>query len=168
MDRPVSAPNRFLVPGAIALIVAGVLVLVVAWLQPDVEVTGVADGGSFTPEALRAKLPQGCVRFFHIDGEHEHDSLSSDLELAHAVMHPQGIIALDDMLHPGYPTLITAVLAYRRGRHSRTFHAGADAAAASRRCGLGYVNDGATAPPPVPGSVTSPESRAGCGHCCCR
>jgi hypothetical protein len=53
MDRPVSAPHRFLVPGAIALIVAGMLVLVVAWLQPDVTVTGVADGGSFTPAALR-------------------------------------------------------------------------------------------------------------------
>lgn len=53
MDRPVSAPHRYLVPGAIALIVAGMLVLVVAWLQPDVRVTGVADGGSFTPEALR-------------------------------------------------------------------------------------------------------------------
>jgi hypothetical protein len=53
MDRPVSAPHRFLVPAAIALIVGGMLVLVVAWLQPDVTVTGVADGGSFTPAALR-------------------------------------------------------------------------------------------------------------------
>jgi hypothetical protein len=53
MDRPASAPHRFLVPAAIALIVAGMLVLVVAWLQPDVTVSGVADGGSFTPAALR-------------------------------------------------------------------------------------------------------------------
>ena len=68
------------------------------------------------PDALRGKLQSETVRFFHIDGEHEHASLSSDLELAHAVLHPQGIIALDDMLHPGYPTLITAVLDYLR-RH---------------------------------------------------
>ncbi len=27
-------------------------------------------------------------------------------------MHPQGVLVLDDMLHPGYPTLITTVLAY--------------------------------------------------------
>jgi hypothetical protein len=53
MDRPVSTPHRFLVPTAIALVVAGMLVLVVAWLQPDVTVTGVADGGSFTPAAIR-------------------------------------------------------------------------------------------------------------------
>jgi hypothetical protein len=65
-----------------------------------------------TPDALRTKLSSASVRFFHIDGEHEHASLASDLELAHAVLHPDGIIALDDMLHPGYPTLITAVIAY--------------------------------------------------------
>lgn len=65
-----------------------------------------------TPDTLRARLPSGNVRFFHIDGEHEHASLLSDLELAHAVMHRDGVIALDDMLHPGYPTLITAVLDY--------------------------------------------------------
>ncbi|GAA0897199.1 putative glycoside hydrolase [Pseudonocardia zijingensis] len=53
MDGPVSTPHRFLVPGAIALIVAGMLVLVAAWLQPDVTVTGVADGGSYAPAALR-------------------------------------------------------------------------------------------------------------------
>ncbi|MGH8965372.1 MAG: hypothetical protein ACRDXB_08595, partial [Actinomycetes bacterium] len=48
-----STPHRYLLPAAIALIVGGMLVLVVAWLQPDVTVTGVADGGSFTPAALR-------------------------------------------------------------------------------------------------------------------
>jgi hypothetical protein len=69
-----------------------------------------------SPVALRAKLASKSVRFFHIDGEHEHTSLSNDLELAHSVLHPNGIIALDDMLHPGYPTLITTVLDYLR-RH---------------------------------------------------
>jgi hypothetical protein len=52
MTRPVTAPNRFLVPAAVALIVAGVLVLAVAWLRPDVTVSGVADGGSITPGAV--------------------------------------------------------------------------------------------------------------------
>ena len=65
-----------------------------------------------SPGDLRGKLRSGSVRFFHIDGEHEHASLVSDLELAHAVLHPSGLICLDDMLHPGYPTLITAVLDY--------------------------------------------------------
>jgi hypothetical protein len=46
----------------------------------------------------------------HIDGEHSHECLGHDLELAQAVLHPSGVIAIDDMLHPAYPTLITAVL----------------------------------------------------------
>jgi hypothetical protein len=75
-----------------------------------------AQSREITSEALRRKLPSGTVRFFHIDGEHEHASLTSDLELAHAVMHPSGLICLDDMLHPGYPALITAVLDYLK-RH---------------------------------------------------
>jgi hypothetical protein len=53
MARSVSTTHRFLLPTAVALIVAGVLVLVVAWLQPDVAVSGLADGGSAPPTALR-------------------------------------------------------------------------------------------------------------------
>ena len=40
----------------------------------------------------------------HIDGTHSCESLARDLEVAHAVLHERGIIAIDDMLHPGYPT----------------------------------------------------------------
>ena len=36
-------------------------------------------------------------------------SLLADLDLAAATLHPQGIICLDDMLHPGYPLLVVAV-----------------------------------------------------------
>jgi hypothetical protein len=49
------------------------------------------------------------VRFWHIDGDHSREALTADLDLALATMHPQGILCLDDMLHPGYPLLILAV-----------------------------------------------------------
>lgn len=49
------------------------------------------------------------VRFWHIDGDHSRESLTIDLDLAYATMHPQGILCLDDMLHPGYPLLVVAV-----------------------------------------------------------
>jgi hypothetical protein len=49
------------------------------------------------------------VRFWHIDGDHARDSLTIDLDLAFATMHPQGVLCLDDMLHPGYPLLVVAV-----------------------------------------------------------
>lgn len=52
------------------------------------------------------------VRFFHIDGDHGAESLSHDLALAHAALHPQGVICLDDMLHPEFPFLVVAVHAY--------------------------------------------------------
>ena len=52
---------------------------------------------------------QQKVRFFHIDGDHSREQLLADLALAEAVLHPQGIICLDDMLHPGYPLLVVAV-----------------------------------------------------------
>jgi predicted O-methyltransferase YrrM len=51
----------------------------------------------------------GPVRFIHIDGDHSRDNLTADLMLAEAVLHPQGIICLDDMLHPGFPLLMVAV-----------------------------------------------------------
>lgn len=52
------------------------------------------------------------VRFWHLDGDHSREALAADLALAEATLHPQGIIVLDDMLHPGYPLLIVAVHAW--------------------------------------------------------
>jgi predicted O-methyltransferase YrrM len=49
------------------------------------------------------------VRFWHLDGDHSREQLTADLDLAEATLHPQGIICLDDMLHPGYPLLVVAV-----------------------------------------------------------
>jgi len=72
--------------------------------------------GAIAPQALRARLPSGSARFIHVDGDHEHASLLADLELASAVLHPNGLIAIDDMLHPGYPELIVAVLDFLK-RH---------------------------------------------------
>lgn len=69
-----------------------------------------ADSRALTTEALRARLGGRPVRFWHIDGDHSHASLRHDLELAQATLHAAGLICVDDMLHPGYPTLITAVL----------------------------------------------------------
>lgn len=68
------------------------------------------DSRHITAADLRAKLPAGTARFIHVDSEHFPDCLRNDLELAYAVLRPDGVIALDDMLHPGYPTLIVAVL----------------------------------------------------------
>jgi hypothetical protein len=80
-------------------------------------VTWQADSQSMRPEELIGKLGGRPARFFHIDGEHSRAALHNDLELATAALAPAGVIALDDMLHPGYPTLIVAVHDYL-ARHS--------------------------------------------------
>ena len=70
------------------------------------------DSRAITPDELRSRLSGKAARFFHIDGEHSCESLAGDLELAHAVLHPAGVIGIDDMLHPAYPTLIRAVFGF--------------------------------------------------------
>src|SRR5262245_35338581 len=66
------------------------------------------DVRSLSADDIRQALG-GPVRFWHIDGDHSRESLTADLALAEATLHPQGMICLDDMLHPGYPLLLIAV-----------------------------------------------------------
>ena len=81
-------------------------------IAADRRITWKADSRTMAPEALLAKLDGRRPRFVHIDGEHSRAALTRDLELATAVLAPEGVIVLDDMLHPGYPTLMVAVHAY--------------------------------------------------------
>jgi len=69
------------------------------------------DSRLLTPRRLTAALG-GPVRLFHVDGEHTAEHLAGDLRLAAAVAAPEGVVALDDMLHPGYPTLALTVHAF--------------------------------------------------------
>jgi predicted O-methyltransferase YrrM len=87
-------------------------------VAPEQRLTWKADSGSIKPEALLEKLGGRRVRFIHVDGEHSRASLTKDLELATAVLDPAGLIVLDDMLHPGYPTLMVAVQDYLQ-RHAQ-------------------------------------------------
>src|SRR5581483_991159 len=68
-----------------------------------------ADTKNLAAKDISAALGGGPVRFWHIDGDHRRASLMADLDLAASVMHEDGILCLDDMLHPGYPLLIVAV-----------------------------------------------------------
>ncbi len=70
------------------------------------------DSREITPAELREKLGGWPVRFVHIDGHHSRDCLINDLELVAPLLHRDGIICLDDMLHPGYPMITSAVFEY--------------------------------------------------------
>lgn len=78
-------------------------------IDPARKVTWKTDSRTMKPEDIVAKVGGKKLRFFHIDGEHSRDALTRDLDRAAAVMMPEGLIVLDDMLHPGYPTLMVAV-----------------------------------------------------------
>ena len=78
----------------------------------DKRITWKADSNRISPEELLAKLGGEKVRLIHVDGEHTQAALTKDLALATAVIRDGGVIVLDDMLHPGYPTLMLAVQAY--------------------------------------------------------
>jgi predicted O-methyltransferase YrrM len=73
-----------------------------------------ADSRRIAPADLLARLEGQPARFIHIDGEHSPEALASDLRLAVACLHPQGLICLDDMLHPAYPFLAGAVETFLR------------------------------------------------------
>jgi Methyltransferase domain len=81
-------------------------------LAPDRFTAWKTDSRTITLDTLRGKLSRRPVRFIHLDSEHKHEHLTHELELAHAVLHRDGLICLDDMLHPGYSTLIKPVLDY--------------------------------------------------------
>jgi predicted O-methyltransferase YrrM len=68
-----------------------------------------ADSRDLTPERLMAPLGGKPYRLIHVDGEHSRTALLNDLALAKACLADGGLMVLDDMLHPGYPTLMVAV-----------------------------------------------------------
>jgi hypothetical protein len=83
-----------------------------AWGLPEASrATLVADSRRLRPDEVTAPAG-GPVRLFHVDGEHSRAALTRDLDLARACIGEGGLIVLDDMLHPGYPTLMVAVQAW--------------------------------------------------------
>ncbi len=70
------------------------------------------DSREITSGELRERLGDRPIRFVHIDSHHSRECLTNDLELVAPVLHRDGIICLDDMLHPGYPMVISAVFEY--------------------------------------------------------
>ena len=66
--------------------------------------TGKLTAGEFSNVTGRAPL-----RFIHIDGDHSPKALTQDLRLAQQSLHPEGLICIDDMLHPAFPFLVVVV-----------------------------------------------------------
>jgi Methyltransferase domain len=81
-------------------------------VRDEQRVTLKADSRTMKPEDVLKASGGERIRMFHVDGEHSRAALTRDLALATSVMSDGGLIILDDMLHPGYPTLMVAVQEY--------------------------------------------------------
>ncbi len=57
---------------------------------------------------------QDKFRFVHIDGNHSGTDVTHELRLSDALLHPDGIICVDDFFNPMYPQITDAVLQYIR------------------------------------------------------
>jgi len=70
------------------------------------------DTGKLTADQFSRLTGAAPLRFIHIDGDHSPAALTQDLSLAHANLHPHGLICIDDMLHPAFPLLVVVVHDY--------------------------------------------------------
>jgi hypothetical protein len=70
------------------------------------------DTGKLTAAEFSSLSGGAPLRFIHIDGDHSPAALTQDLGLAQASLHPQGLICIDDMLHPAFPFLVVVVHDY--------------------------------------------------------
>jgi Methyltransferase domain len=80
----------------------------VRWGVNDRTIAHKASSLELTPDRIEKTLG-GQVRLWHLDGEHSRGMLKHDLDLAFATLAPDGLIAVDDMLHPEYPLLLIAL-----------------------------------------------------------
>jgi SAM-dependent methyltransferase len=66
----------------------------------------VADSLEITADALREKGGSSQFRFISIDGGHTREVVRNDIALAHSLLQPGGIIALDDAFNHTTPGVI--------------------------------------------------------------
>ncbi len=64
------------------------------------------------PAKLDLRGMHQSVRWMHIDGEHTGTTVWSELEIAHQIVAPRGLVVIDDFFSPRYPANTTEVVRY--------------------------------------------------------
>ncbi len=64
------------------------------------------------PGRLDLRAMHRSVRWLHIDGEHTGTAVYAELELANAIVGPDGLVIIDDFFSPRYPANTTEALRY--------------------------------------------------------
>jgi hypothetical protein len=70
-----------------------------------------------------ADVPDGGCRVVSVDGCHTAAATAADLALAHAALHPEGVVVLDDAFNPDWPGVVTGLFEWsaESGRALRPF-----------------------------------------------
>lgn len=55
-------------------------------------------------------LLKSPARFVHIDGDHTHDAVLSDIQLATSYLAAGGVVVIDDFLHEWYPDVTEGII----------------------------------------------------------
>jgi predicted O-methyltransferase YrrM len=75
-------------------------------------VVSISAPSSELPGRLDLRAMHQSVRWMHIDGEHTGTAVYSELELAHQIVRPDGLVVIDDFFSPRYPANTTEAVRY--------------------------------------------------------
>jgi len=92
----------------------------------DRKVVAISAPSSELPGRLDLRALHQSVRWLHIDGEHTGPAVYSELELAHRIVRPDGLVVIDDFFSPRYPANTTEAVRYleKNPFHFRLFAVG--------------------------------------------
>lgn len=80
---------------------------------PDAEVRVISgDSMALSVEDIRQEMSRPKCKFFSVDGGHTPSHVINDLKLAQELMVSGGVVALDDFLGPGWPTVTEGLFDY--------------------------------------------------------
>jgi hypothetical protein len=78
----------------------------------DPKVVSISAPSSELPGRLDLRAMHQSVRWMHIDGEHTGPAVYAELELAHKIVRPDGLVVIDDFFSPRYPSNTTEAVRY--------------------------------------------------------
>jgi hypothetical protein len=52
------------------------------------------------------------MRLVHVDGDHSAAGISNDIQIGHKMLHPHGVMVIDDFMNPRFPQITEVVMEY--------------------------------------------------------
>jgi Methyltransferase domain len=90
------------------------------------KIVAISAPSSELPHRLNLRAMHQSVRWMHIDGEHTGSAVYGELEVAHRIVRPDGLVVIDDFFSPRYPANTTEAVRYleKNPFHFRLFAVG--------------------------------------------